>query len=514
MLIVGAGVAGSVAALRLARAGFGVVCLEQGGWTDPSEFPGSKPEWELLSSRQWHPNPNVRGRPADYPCETSDSDVNPLMWSGVGRQHDPLLGALGALPAVRLPRPVARRDRRRLALRLRRPRAVLRAGGTGLRGLRRGRRSGLSGGRQAHRFHRCRSARSAGERPRAWTGSAGTGGLDRSRIASRAHGNLRACGLRGTCLTGCPDRAKATTDLTHWPEALERGVRLVTGARVNAITTDARGRASGATYIDRAGQRAPPGCRRRDRLRERSRHAPAPAALGARELLGPRREATHDASLCGSRRVLRRAARELAGPTGQSIQSMQFYETDESRGFVRGGKWQVMSTGGPLGLRAAYGGAPLEERFGESLHRNLREQLGRGLEWGVIAEDLPEDSNYVALDRGAHRLGWRPGAQRSCTATPTTRARCSTSISRDCTRRTRPPERSRRSPRRSCATAAGICSAPARWATIPRRSVVDADGRAHDVPNLYVYDGSVFPTSAGVNPTATIAAVSLRLRSA
>ena len=86
------------------------------------------------------------------------------------------------------------------------------------------------------------------------------------------------------------------------------------------------------------------------------------------------------------------------GPTGQSIQSMQFYETDESRGFVRGGKWQVMSTGGPLGLRAAYGGAPLEERFGESLHRNLREQLGRGLEWGVIAEDLPEDSNYIALD--------------------------------------------------------------------------------------------------------------------
>jgi choline dehydrogenase-like flavoprotein len=44
----------------------------------------------------------------------------------------------------------------------------------------------------------------------------------------------------------------------------------------------------------------------------------------------------------------------------------------------------------------------------------------------------------------------------------------------------------------------------------PATSVVDANGRAHDVPNLYVYDGSVFPTSAGVNPTATIAAVSLR----
>ena len=35
----------------------------------------------------------------------------------------------------------------------------------------------------------------------------------------------------------------------------------------------------------------------------------------------------------------------------------------------------------------------------------------------------------------------------------------------------------------------------------PATSVVDQCGRAHDVPNLFVYDGSVFPTSAGVNPT-------------
>jgi choline dehydrogenase-like flavoprotein len=44
----------------------------------------------------------------------------------------------------------------------------------------------------------------------------------------------------------------------------------------------------------------------------------------------------------------------------------------------------------------------------------------------------------------------------------------------------------------------------------PARSVVDQWGGAHDVPNLYIYDGSVFPTSAGANPTATVAAVALR----
>jgi choline dehydrogenase-like flavoprotein len=44
----------------------------------------------------------------------------------------------------------------------------------------------------------------------------------------------------------------------------------------------------------------------------------------------------------------------------------------------------------------------------------------------------------------------------------------------------------------------------------PATSVVDAWGRAHDVPNLFVFDGSIWPTSSGMNPTATIAAMALR----
>lgn len=41
-------------------------------------------------------------------------------------------------------------------------------------------------------------------------------------------------------------------------------------------------------------------------------------------------------------------------------------------------------------------------------------------------------------------------------------------------------------------------------------SVVDPNGRAHDLENLYVVDGSVFVSSAAVNPSLTIAALSLR----
>jgi len=41
-------------------------------------------------------------------------------------------------------------------------------------------------------------------------------------------------------------------------------------------------------------------------------------------------------------------------------------------------------------------------------------------------------------------------------------------------------------------------------------SVVDADCRSWDVPNLWICDGSIFPTTGGVNPSLTITAIALR----
>jgi choline dehydrogenase-like flavoprotein len=49
-----------------------------------------------------------------------------------------------------------------------------------------------------------------------------------------------------------------------------------------------------------------------------------------------------------------------------------------------------------------------------------------------------------------------------------------------------------------------------RMGTDAEHSVVDADGRAWDVPNLTICDNSVFPSALAVNPALTIMAVSLR----
>jgi choline dehydrogenase-like flavoprotein len=44
----------------------------------------------------------------------------------------------------------------------------------------------------------------------------------------------------------------------------------------------------------------------------------------------------------------------------------------------------------------------------------------------------------------------------------------------------------------------------------PADSVTNADGRTWDIPNLWICDGSLFPTSGGVNPSLTIQALAAR----
>jgi choline dehydrogenase-like flavoprotein len=50
----------------------------------------------------------------------------------------------------------------------------------------------------------------------------------------------------------------------------------------------------------------------------------------------------------------------------------------------------------------------------------------------------------------------------------------------------------------------------ARMSERPEDGVTNRWGRLHDVPNLFVSDGSVFTSSAAPNPTLTIVALAIR----
>ena len=77
------------------------------------------------------------------------------------------------------------------------------------------------------------------------------------------------------------------------------------------------------------------------------------------------------------------------GPWGQWLHSLEFYETDESRGFVRGAKWGLQPTGAPLSMTTAYPWGAENPIWGPGFHEGFAKRFGRSAMWGIIAEDLP-----------------------------------------------------------------------------------------------------------------------------
>ena len=53
VVVIGAGPSGAITTHHLASQGLNVVCLEQGDWVNPTDYPANRPEWELLIQKQW-----------------------------------------------------------------------------------------------------------------------------------------------------------------------------------------------------------------------------------------------------------------------------------------------------------------------------------------------------------------------------------------------------------------------------------------------------------------------------
>src|ERR1700753_421429 len=84
VLIVGAGASGAAVAWSLADTRMRILCLEQGDWQKPSDYPsaGRRLEPRRLSAFAFSPNP--RRAPADYPIAEDDSAIKIANFNGVG----------------------------------------------------------------------------------------------------------------------------------------------------------------------------------------------------------------------------------------------------------------------------------------------------------------------------------------------------------------------------------------------------------------------------------------------
>lgn len=514
--VVGAGPSGAVVSHTLATQGFSVLCLEQGDWVNPSDFPANHPEWELLCQSAWHHDPNIRRLPADYPLEVSESDMSPVMFNAVGGSSI-FYGAewprmlpsdfrVRSLDGVADDWPVSYEELKPYHDRVDRFIGVAGVDGDPAYP------DGLTYPMPPHPIGKVGRRAARGMNRLGWHWWPGT-----NAIASHKHATLERCVRWGTCEFGCPAGAKASFDLIYMPQALKAGAKLLTGARVRRIVTTRSGLVDGLEWIDRDG----------DDHFQRARVVVLCAnGIGTARLLLLSTAPDHPDGLANSSGLVGRNLmlhpncsvtgyyddedlESWRGPAGQLIHSMEFYDTRAEHDFLRGCKMHVLPTPGPLNAVETHRARGFDGVWGDAFHQAAARHRS-GMLWAANVDDLPEERNRVSLDpklvdgdgipapKIEYRIGENTQRILDFTLARMTEAHEASSASETF-------------PVRLWVDQPGHLLGTARMGKHPSRSVVNSYGRAHDVPNLFIADGSIFVTGGSANPTSTIAALALRV---
>ncbi len=511
VLIIGSGASGAAVAWSLADTRMRIVCLEQGDWMKPHEYPSAGRDWEARQMGDFAISPNRRARPTDYPINEDNSPIMVGNFNGVGggtvlyaghfpRFH-PSDFRVKSLDGIADDWPI---DYATLA--------PFYDANDRMMGV-----SGLAGD-PAYPAH----APQMPPLPLGRSGEILADGLNKmgwhwwpsdSAIASVDYEGRAGCINLAHCTTGCAQGAKASTDITYWPAAIRAGVELRTRARVREITTGPDGMATGAIYYDAEG---------REVFQPAHIVILACNAIGTARLLLNSASPTHPDGLANSsgqvgKNLMFHPYAAIHGyfdqPTdgwrgpGNVIWSQEFYETDRARGFLRGYTFEMVRGQNPV-MSAVMGMQAGLVPWGEDHHAAYRTLAGRRTGMVAICEDLPEAHNRVTLDPTLTDSHGIPAPKIDYTLSDNSRRMLDHAVARG-------TDILNAAGARDIVTEAPIRAngvhmmGTARMGTDPARSVVNEWGRAHDARNLFVVDGSIFVTSAGVNPTRTIQALAL-----
>jgi choline dehydrogenase-like flavoprotein len=338
-------------------------------------------------------------------------------------------------------------------------------------------------------------------------------------IASQVYRGRSPCVQCGFCEGyGCEVRAKSSTLVTMIPEAVATGrCEIRPLSYVRRIETDARGRVTGAVYFDRnkaevfQAAKAVVVC---------ANGAETPRLLlmstGARFPHG----LANGSGLVGKHLMFNGGAiafglfeRQINGYKGAVVTRIvhDLYELDPKLGLYGGGGFDFRFDFPPIAfaLNALPSDGP---QWGPEYKRMLKEYFNRTLLSFAHTSSLPVESNSISLDPElkdawglpALRVTFREhprdlelyryfGARNDDLLDAAGAIRRWSFPSSDVSGGQQPH-------------LLGTC----RMGHDPRSSVVNADHRAHDVPNLFLVDGSSMVTGGRGQPTMTIQALAFR----
>lgn len=512
ILIVGSGASGGAFAWSMADTRMRILCLEQGDWVNSSEFPTAGMDWEMRTFGDMSANPNVRARPEDYPVNDKNSPVTIANFNAVGgstiawaahfpRMH-PSDFCVKTLDGVADDWPVSYTQLEPYF-----------AQNDQMMGV-----SGLAGD-PAYPPHELQMpplplGKSGEKLARAFNDLGWHWWPSDSAIASQPYEGRDKCLNLGPCTSGCTQGAKASTNLTYWPDAIRRGVRLKTRCRVREVTLNETGFANGVVYFDEHGvEQFQPAevvvlaCNGigTPRLMLNSLSGRFPNGIANTSDMVGRNLMFHPyASIMGH---FEERLDGQFGPAGCCIWSQEFYETRPSHDFVRGYTFEIVRGRGPV-VTALSGLGNGDIPWGEDFHTEFSKRFAHNAGLLAICEDLPELHNRVTLDAELTDSDGIPAPRIDYTLSENSQRMLSHGVARA-------------TDVLNAAGASGIQVEspwrPAGWHNLgtarmgndPGTSVVNGWGRSHDVRNLFVIDGSLFVTSGGVNPTSTIQALAL-----
>jgi choline dehydrogenase-like flavoprotein len=334
-------------------------------------------------------------------------------------------------------------------------------------------------------------------------------------IASQPYRGRPGCGHCGFCIGfGCEFMAKSSTLYTMIPEAEATGrCEIRPHSYVYQVALDKRGRTAGVHYFD---------LHKRDQFQKaKAVVVSANGAETARLMLNSANDRfpqglANSSGLVGKYLMFNQgsgvhAQFEHELNEYKSVQVTRiihdFYEADPKRGFYGGGGIDARMGGQPLGWALA-GGGELPRwgaQYKERLEAFPRSMLAAGHctslamasnnvsidptlkdAWGIPAirvtyKDHPDDLAMAAfLQDRCVEIMQAAGAQKTYRAAPRVA--------------------------RGGVHLLGTC----RMGNDPATSVVDKYHRTHDIPNLFLCDGSSFVTSGRGQPTMTIQALAFR----
>ncbi|MEV8112372.1 gluconate 2-dehydrogenase subunit 3 family protein [Pseudarthrobacter oxydans] len=339
-------------------------------------------------------------------------------------------------------------------------------------------------------------------------------GIDASPVpqglVTREHNGRPAAECTGFWnLYGDPGLSKSTTLTSFIPSALATGLyELRADCYVTRVNVGPDGRAKSVLYIDSDG-------------REVEQEADiiilcSTAIETARLLLQSKSNLFPDGLANSSGQVGRNATFHeycyatglfddavhdpLYGWTGYYLNggSFQFYETDESRGHINGSFITASGTLQPINWSM-----PDRPLWGQAMKNSDRDYFNYAMKIGMILHDLPQESNRVDLDPDVKDAWGMPAARITYKSHPNDVAMANWQVARNA----EILEAAGASRIHTVGLADMIPGTTthqhgtARMGFDPAKSVLNEWCQAHDVDNLFILDGSSFPTATGVNPT-------------